>query len=279
MQAYSCRLIFLAAMFALLLSGNAFANAIFETLNGEVRFVQGNSSPIAATQGRRVTSGATITTGSNGRTLLRFDDGQAVLLNPDSEFRIVDYRFDRNRPQDDSVLFELFKGAMRSVSGLIGTRSSRAFALRIPQATIGIRGTDFMVALVNPGYLSVTNGLVSAVNAGGTATFAAGSTASISTAFSLATGIPFAALPTSVATSFTSLGSAVISAGGVVGTGAGAGGGAGAGVATGAASGGVSLGTMALGAAAAAGLAGVVGSEPAGGASGSSGSTGSTGTR
>ena len=56
----------------------------------------------------------------------------------------------------------IMKGAMRSVSGLIGARSRNSFALRVPQATIGIRGTDFMVALVNPAYMSVLNGAIAA---------------------------------------------------------------------------------------------------------------------
>jgi hypothetical protein len=38
----------------------------------------------------------------------------------------------------------------------------------MPQATIGIRGADFMVVLVNPAYLPVLRGAVGVTNAAGT---------------------------------------------------------------------------------------------------------------
>lgn len=232
-------------------SASSFAAAVFERVVGDVRASSGQGQAVAMTQGQRIESGATVTTGADGQTTLRFDDGQAVVLNPDSEFKVTDYKFDRDRPQADNVVFELLKGAMRSVSGLIGARSRNSFALRVPQATIGIRGTDFMVALVNPAYLSVLNGAIAATNAAGTVSFAAGSLGTIATSGTLATSITAAGLPASVSASFSQMGSLAVSA-----AGAGAGTGAGAGAATGAAAGGVSLGVVgavgaALGAAAA----------------------------
>ena len=234
-------------------SASSFAAAVFERVVGDVRASSGQGQAVAMTQGQRIESGATVTTGADGQTMLRFDDGQAVVLNPDSEFKVTDYKFDRDRPQADNVVFELLKGAMRSVSGLIGARSRNSFALRVPQATIGIRGTDFMVALVNPAYMSVLNGAIAATNAAGTVSFAAGSLGTIATSGTLATSITAAGLPASVSASFSQMGSLAVSA---AGAGAGAGTGAGAGAATGAAAGGVSLGVVgavgaALGAAAA----------------------------
>ena len=131
---------------------------------------------------------------------------------------------------------QLFKGAMRSVSGLIGTRSRQSFALLAPQATIGIRGTDFMIALVNPAYLSVLQGTIGVTNAAGSAAFSAGATATVASATSLAVAIPAAALPASVATTFGNLSSVAI---GAVGAGAGA--------ASGAAAGGITGGMIAAG--------------------------------
>ena len=96
---------------------------------------------------------------------------------------------------------QLFKGAMRSVSGLIGSRNRNAFALLAPQATIGIRGTDFMIALVNPAYLSVLQGTIGVSNAAGSAAFSAGATATVASSTALAVAIPAAALPASVAAS------------------------------------------------------------------------------
>ena len=252
-----------------LLWSNAFASAVFETLSGDVRVAAAQGPAAAATRGQRIEPGATVTTGGDGQTLLRFDDGQAVLLNPDSEFKITAFQFNRDRPQTDSVIFDLFKGAMRTVSGLIGARNASVYALRVPQATIGIRGTDFMVAVVNPAYMQVLSGAISAANTAGTVVFSAGATAVVETAVTLATAIPASVLPASVASSFNSMSSVAISA-----TGA-----AGAGSATGAAAGGLTpaaIGAIAAGVAAA---AAITSQSTTTTATGATGTTGTTGTR
>src|ERR1035437_1321946 len=149
-------------------------------------------------------------------------------MNENTEFRVKDYSFDKDKPQSDNIVMQVFKGAMRSVSGLIGSRSRNAFALLAPQATIGIRGTDFMIALVNPAYLSVSQGTIGASNAAGPTAFSAGATGMVASSTALAVAIPAAALPASVAASFSSMGSVAI------GAGVGAGGAGGAGAAVGA---------------------------------------------
>jgi hypothetical protein len=159
-----------------------------------------------------------------------------VVLNENTEFRVNQYSFDKDKPQSDNMAVQLYKGAMRSVSGLIGTRNRQAFALVAPQATIGIRGTDFMIALVNPAYLSVLQGTISATNAVGTATFGAGATATVASATALAVAIPASALPASVASTFGNLSSVAVGAAG-----------AGAGAASGAAAGGITAGMVAAG--------------------------------
>ena len=139
-------LLVLAAVLAMS-PGVVHADAVFERTTGEVRFRSDNVKSAIAADGMQVTSGSTVSTGATGRTILRFQDGQAVVLNPNTEFKISNYRFDKANPKQDSAAFELLKGAMRSVSGLMGTRNARAYTLHTPVATIGIRGTDFMVVL------------------------------------------------------------------------------------------------------------------------------------
>jgi ferric-dicitrate binding protein FerR (iron transport regulator) len=55
-------------------------------------------------------------------------------------------------------------------------------SLSTPQATIGVRGTDFMVMLTNPSFVSVLRGAIEVRNAAGTATFSAGAMGTVSTA-------------------------------------------------------------------------------------------------
>ena len=80
------------------------------------------------------------------------------------------------------------------------------FKLRVPQATIRIRGTDFMVAIVNPAVISVGTGAVGASNAGGTVVFGAGSFGSVASSSTLAVAIPGSAVPPAAAAAFSSMG-------------------------------------------------------------------------
>lgn len=215
-----------------------FANGVFESVRGDVKAAVGTAAPASVAANQRFVPGTTILTGPGAQTTMRFDDGHAVVLNENTEFRVNQYNFDRDKPQSDNIAVQLFKGAMRSVSGLIGTRNRQAFALLAPQATIGIRGTDFMIALVNPLYLSVTQGLISASNTAGTMTFSAGQLGFVASAAALPAGIAASALPASVASTFSNLSSVVVGA---------AGAGAGAGAASGAAAGGITAGVVAAG--------------------------------
>ena len=234
-------------LWALVTATLGFANGVFESVRGDVKAAAGTAAPASVARNQRFAPGTTILTGPGAQTIMRFDDGHAVVLNENTEFRVNQYSFDKDRPQSDNIAIQLFKGAMRSVSGLIGTRNRNSFALLAPQATIGIRGTDFMIALVNPAYLSVLQGTIGATNTAGTAAFSAGATATVASSTTLALAIPASVLPASVASTFSNLGSVAIGA-----AGAGA-------AASGAAAGGITAGMVAAGVAIV-GVAAAVGS-------------------
>jgi hypothetical protein len=253
-------------VFAFLFWSSAFASAVFQTPSGDVRATAGTGAGAPVSLGQRIQPGTTVTTGTNGRALLRFDDGQAVYLNPESEFKVTEFQFNRENAQSDNIVFDLLKGAMRSVSGLIGSRSTRAFALRVPQATIGIRGTDFMVALINPAYLSVLNGAISAANAAGSVTFAAGTLGTVATSATLAASITAAQLPAAAVSAFSEMSAVAISAG------------AGAGAASSASAGGLSAGAIGAIAAGVAAAVAVSSQDTTQSQSSTTGTTGTTGT-
>ena len=107
-------------------------------------------------------------TSEGAQVVLRFDDGSRVVLAQRTDFRVVDYGYIASEPARDRSIFDLLQGALRVVTGALAKRSRDTFVLRAPQATIGIRGTDFMVAVVNPAYVQVLSGSVGVSNAGGT---------------------------------------------------------------------------------------------------------------
>ncbi len=135
-----------ASLLAGVVSAGALANGQFESVSGEVRVGPDRVTAKEAVKGGRALGGQTVFTGASGRAVLRFEDGQVLVLNPNTEVKITAYRFDRKQPGGDKVSFDLLRGALRAVTGLIGARNPTAFSMRTPTATIGIRGTDFMVA-------------------------------------------------------------------------------------------------------------------------------------
>ena len=150
-------------MFVLLLammsSSLAFASAIVETMNGTVRSGPSASSNDPVAIGQRLNAGTTVVTGPRSHVALRFDDGQIILLNDDTEIRVEEYAFNPREPQRDRFLFKVLRGAVRLVTSLLTERNPAALQVQAPQATFGVRGTDFMVALFNGAYLGVLEDL------------------------------------------------------------------------------------------------------------------------
>jgi hypothetical protein len=200
---------FLAA--ALSMAGSVFAAANVQSVRGDVR---AGATQLAVND--RVTSGATITTGAGAQVVLRFDDGQQVVLNENTVFKITEFRYRAAEPGGDKATFDLLRGALRMITGLVGARNRDNVQLRLPQATIGIRGTDFMVAIVNPAFTSVLNGAIAVSNAGGTTVFGAGAIGSVASPAALAVSIPASALPPAASAAFSSMGAAAgVTAGGM----------------------------------------------------------------
>lgn len=255
---------------AALLAFSAFAawadQAVLERVSGQVSAVSG-SQAVAASSGAVFKEGTTISTGSDGSALLRFEDGQAVALHSNTTFKIENYRFKNQVAAEDKSVFSLLKGAARVVSGLLGQRNPSAFQMRTPTATVGIRGTDFVVAYENPSAVSVIAGNVSlAGGSGSTLTLGVGQVGVVPTAGASATLSTLSSLPAGMQTAITNLSNLSIPAAGGAAAGA-----QGAGAAAAGGVSGVAIGAVAIGLGVAAVAAG--GGDGAGGTSSTSTST------
>ena len=94
--------------------------------------------------GSSIEAGDTLMTDSASTAHLRFSDGGSVQVRADSQFRIERYDFAQGEPGGDSAIMVLIRGGLRAVTGLLGKRGrAAAYSMRAPNATIGIRGTDF----------------------------------------------------------------------------------------------------------------------------------------
>lgn len=155
---------------------------------GRVTFVAGPAFAVAAggaerplVRGGEIASGETIRTGQEGRVQLQFTDGAQMSLKPNTEFRIDSYVFNGRNDGQEKGLFNLLKGGLRTITGLVGKQGRDAYRLTTNVATIGIRGTEYSAEYdpKDSEKLSVhtSQGLVEVCNSQGCTLVAVGETA------------------------------------------------------------------------------------------------------
>jgi len=151
----------------------ALAAATTQSTSGAVQIspLQGQAGPLAV--GQRVEAGATIKTGLNSSTTLRFDDGQMIALSSETTYVLDEYKFNAHKPEESSFLSTLVKGGLRAVSGIIGEKNPKDLKFKTLVATVGIRGTDFDLFFDGRLYVSVRTGAIAVSNDGGVALFSA----------------------------------------------------------------------------------------------------------
>jgi hypothetical protein len=128
-----------------LCAGNALAQAAYvHNLNGTVTATVGSTERVLKI-GDILSSGTTVTTGDRSNAVIKFEDGQVMMLSERSSFRIVDYRYNKQRVADSSAVFSLLRGGLRFITGMIGSTNRNNFRLTAGTATIGIRGSSAIV--------------------------------------------------------------------------------------------------------------------------------------
>jgi hypothetical protein len=163
---------------------------------GNVFVAQGKNPAHRVINNEIIVSDTLISTGDNSAALLKFEDGQIVTMQSNSTFRVREYRYDAKKAENSSIIFSMLKGGMRFVTGLIGQQRKQAFRLLTPNATLGIRGTEFMVAMVdNSLYSQVQSGKISMTNAAGMTVLGAGQSAVLASSGALAAMVSASAIP------------------------------------------------------------------------------------
>ena len=100
-----------------------------------------------------------ITTGKNSKAQLRMTDGGMIALKQNTQLQISDYRFSDENGQG-SVVMELVKGGLRSVTGAIKAKNGD-YNLKTPTGSIGIRGTHYEVEILDGNmFVAVWDGAV-----------------------------------------------------------------------------------------------------------------------
>lgn len=124
---------------------SAFAAPIAEVTNMSgvlmTRKPDGTSKILAPKS--RIESGDLVATAADSFARLKFTDGGEITLRPNTQLRVDNYVFDRSRPDQDSAIFSLLKGGLRTITGLVGSRKRESYEMRTVTATVGIRGTGY----------------------------------------------------------------------------------------------------------------------------------------
>jgi hypothetical protein len=133
------------AAFALLAPFLALAQGTVQHLSGTLSVQRPDGAVRLLAERSEVFVGDVIATERDSYAQLRFTDGGEVTLRPNTQVKIEGYSYDERRPQGDTFAMQLFKGGLRSLTGLIGKRTNNRSAYRMvtSTATIGIRGTDY----------------------------------------------------------------------------------------------------------------------------------------
>jgi hypothetical protein len=122
---------------------------------GEVRFVAGSAQLTDAagrqkplTAGTELQAGDRVVTGAGGRVQFRLSDGSLVLVHGDSDVAIETYRF-RDVANAGALLhLRLTRGVLRAQTGAAASRSTTAYRVVTPTATIASRGADHEPAFI-----------------------------------------------------------------------------------------------------------------------------------
>ena len=168
-------LLLMALAAAFPLASHAAGAASIDFAAGAVTAVNVSGVQRPLMRGAEIGNGDTIRTGKGGRAQVRFSDGGMISLQPDTEFRVDEYRYSGKTDGEEKGFFSLLKGGLRTITGFVGRVNRNNYKITTSVATIGIRGTEFSAAVNNDLlHVSTGEGLVEVCNAVGCMLLASG---------------------------------------------------------------------------------------------------------
>jgi len=138
----------------------------FEKLTGEVTVIGADNTPRSVQENAAIRAGDKVATGAKGEALIKMADDSTVVLRPNTQFEVRGFRYDKSA--DDHILFALLRGTARLISGLVAHARHSSVGITAGTATIGIRGTDFEVAVIPEDLPQARAGVYDYVHSGGT---------------------------------------------------------------------------------------------------------------
>jgi hypothetical protein len=118
-----------------------------KTVEGDA-FIIRNEARVSAAAGQKLFENDLLQTGQDGSMGVILKDDTVMSLGPESEIVIDEFVFS---PEDGelSIVTKMLKGTVSYISGKISKLSPESARFETPVATIGIRGTHFLVKVID----------------------------------------------------------------------------------------------------------------------------------
>lgn len=140
---------YISILLFLLITENGFAfvksAGFIQNVKGDV-FIITQQSSVRAVSNMKIMEGDIIKTGRKSSIGIIFEDDTVLSLGSSSEIEISEFLFE---PAEKKLSFvaKLIKGTFSFIAGQIAKLSPDKVKLETPNATLGIRGTKFLVKI------------------------------------------------------------------------------------------------------------------------------------
>ncbi len=146
-----------------------------------------------------VEQGDTLITEKKTFARVKFTDNSEMNLRPGTQLKVSQYNFDQTKPTEDKAVYNMVKGGIRAVTGMIGKRGDQdSYKLMTETAVAGVRGTTYECkicagncgSIPNGLYLFVLQGVVNVSNSAGAQSLSAGQYVYVQSGTSVPTILP-----------------------------------------------------------------------------------------
>ena len=137
----------LAVVGVLMFAGAASANgehvATFKNVSGDIGIAR-NGATLNAVSGSTLFVSDRIVSGTGSSAGIVFKDGTQLTLGPSTDIQVRDYAFEPKQAKFEFFVY-LARGAAVYSSGMIAKLAPESVKVATPTATIGVRGTRFII--------------------------------------------------------------------------------------------------------------------------------------
>jgi FecR-like protein len=118
-------------------------------LEGRAYISDASENHVALHVGEEIYVGQTINTEEGAELHITSTDGGLIALRPNTVFRVDEYIAEES--PEDKVHMSLIKGSLRSITGWIPRYNPESYKVSVLTATIGVRGTDHEITIIEGG--------------------------------------------------------------------------------------------------------------------------------